>query len=76
MSELSKRTNEFFSDITQPELEKLLKTIILNPHLKKVLEMRYIDGKDINYIAYETGYSKGKIEADLRKIRKKISKLF
>lgn len=76
MSELSKRTNEFFSNITQPELDELLKTIILNPHLKQVLEMRYIDGKDINYIAYETGYSKSKIEADLRKIRKKISKLF
>ena len=76
MSELSKQTNKFFSDITQPELDELLKTIILNLHLKQVLEMRYIDGKDINYIAYATGYSKGKIEADLRKIRKKISKLF
>ena len=75
MSELSKKTNKFFSDITRPELNQLLETIILDTHLKKVVEMRYIEGKDINYIAYETGYSKGKIESDLRKIRKKISKI-
>ena len=76
MSELSKNTNKFFSDITKPELNDLLATIILDEHLERVLKMRYIENKDINYIAYTTGYSKGKIEADLRKIRKKISKLF
>lgn len=75
MSELSKQTNQFFSNITKPELNQLLETIILDPHLEKVLRMRYIENKDINYIAYITGYSKGKIEADLRKIRKKISKI-
>ena len=37
--------------------------------------MRYIEGKDIDYIAFKTGYSRGKIEADLRKIRRKIEPL-
>ena len=30
--------------------------------------------KDIEYIAYKTNYSRGKIEADLRLIRKKLNK--
>lgn len=75
MSELSKQVNKFFNDATKKEVEDLKDNILISEHQRKVLEMRYIEGKDINYIAYETGYSKGKIEADLRKIRKKISKL-
>lgn len=75
MSELSKQVNKFFNDATKKEVEHLKDNILISEHQRKVLEMRYIEGKDINYIAYETGYSKGKIEADLRKIRKKISKL-
>ena len=76
MSELSKQVNRLFAEMLEPELNQLLKTIMLDPHLEKVLRMRYIENREINYIAYATGFSKGKIEADLRKIRKKISKLY
>ena len=75
MSELSKQVNNFFNEATKSDVDKLKDNMIISDHLKQVLEMRYIQGKDINYIAYVTGYSKGKIEADLRKIRKKISKI-
>ena len=75
MSELSKEVNRFFNEATRKEVEELKDNILISEHLKTVLEMRYIEGKDINYIAYKTGYSKGKIEADLRKLRKKISKI-
>ena len=75
MSQLSKDVNSFFNEATRHEVEDLLANLIMDEHLRKVLQMRYIEGKDINFIAYTTGYSKGKIEADLRKIRKKISKI-
>lgn len=75
MSELSKKVNRYFNDMTKPELNILLETIMLDEHLHKVLIMRYVENKDIDFIAYKTGYSKGKIEADLRKIRRKIARL-
>lgn len=75
MSELSKKVNEFFNFTPKSEIEKVKNDMIISEHLMKVLEMRYIQGKDIDYIAYKTGYSRGKIEADLRKIRKKIERL-
>ena len=75
MSELSKRVNNFFNEATKSEVNKLKEELFITEHEMKVFKMRYIEGKDINFIAYETGYSKGKIESDLRKLRKKISKL-
>ena len=75
MSEISKKVNKYFECITKDELNKLLSNIMIDEHLKKVLLMKYIEKKDINYIAYITGYSRGKIEADLRKLRRKIGKL-
>ena len=75
MSELSRQVNKFFNEASKNEVENLIDNILMTDHLKRVFEMKYIEGKDINFIAYKTGYSKGKIEADLRKIRKKISKI-
>lgn len=75
MSELSKRINQFFNYTPKSDINKITEDLILNEHLQRVLEMRYIQGKDIDFIAFKTGYSRGKIESDLRKIRKKIEKL-
>ncbi len=75
MSELSKKVNQFFNFTPRSEIEKVKSNLVVSEHLMKVLEMRYMQGKDIDYIAYVTGYSRGKIEADLRKIRKKVEKL-
>lgn len=75
MSELSKRVNQFFNFTPKSEVNKIKDNIIISEHLKQVLEMRYIEGRDIEYIAYKTGYSRSKIEADLRKLRKKIEPL-
>ena len=75
MSELSRKVNEFFNFTPKSEINKVKDNMVISEHLMTVLEMRYIQGKDIDYIAYKTGYSRGKIEADLRKIRKKIEKL-
>ena len=75
MSELSKRVNQFFNFTPKSEVNKIKDNIIISEHLKQVLEMRYIEGRDREYIAYKTGYSRSKIEADLRKLRKKIERL-
>lgn len=75
MSELSKEVNKFFLTATKQDVDELLSKIYLSEHQKTVLLMRYIENKDIDYIAYKTGYSRGKIEADLRKIRSKFSKV-
>lgn len=75
MSDLSKKVNRFFNFTPKSEIEKVTNNIIISEHLKRVFEMRYIEGKDIDYIAYITGYSRGKIESDLRKLRKKIEPL-
>lgn len=75
MSELSKRVNEFFKLATKSEISKVKDEIYFSDHLQKVFQMFYIEKKDIDFIAYTTNYSKGKIEADLRLIRKKLSKL-
>lgn len=75
MSELSKRINEFFKYATRNEVRQIKDNIYISEHLNLVFEMFYIQKKDIDYIAYTTGYSRGKIEADLRLLRRKLSKL-
>jgi len=75
MSELSKRVNEFFKLATKSEITKVKDELYFSDHLQKVFQMFYIEKKDIDFIAYTTNYSKGKIEADLRLIRRKLSKL-
>lgn len=75
MSELSKRVNEFFKSATRAEVKQIKDNIYISEHLNEVFEMFYIQKKDINFIAYTTGYSRGKIEADLRLLRSKLNKL-
>ena len=75
MSELSKRINEFFRSATRKDVMQIKDNIYISEHLEKVFDMFYLQRKDIDYIAYSTGYSRGKIEADLRLLRSKISKL-
>lgn len=75
MSQLSKRINEFIKYATRNEIKEVKDKIYISEHLEKVFDMFYIQKLDIDYIAYKTGYSRGKIEADLRLLRSKINKL-
>lgn len=75
MSELSRRVNEFFRSATRNEVKQIKDELYISEHLNEVFEMFYLQRKDIEYIAYTTGYSRGKIEADLRLLRRKLSKL-
>ena len=75
MSELSKRINEFFKSASRSEVRQIKDNIYISEHLNTVFEMFYLQRKDIEFIAFKTGYSRGKIEADLRLLRKKLNKL-
>ena len=75
MSLLIKRINEFFKLATKNEVKQIKDNIYISEHLEKVFDMFYLQKKDINFIAYTTNCSKAKINADLRLIREKISKL-
>ena len=75
MSKISIEVNKYFSDATKNEIDSLLDQIVITEHQRKVFEMKYIERRDVDYIAYTTGYSKSKIENDLMKIRKKIYKV-
>lgn len=75
MSELSKRINQFFREATRQEVKVVKDNIYISEHLEQVFNMFYLEKKDIDFIAYKTGWSRGKIEADLRLIRSKISKI-
>ena len=75
MSELSKKINSFYKTATKSEISKINNEINFSEHLYLVYTMFYIQHKDIDFISYSTGYSRGKIEADLRLIRKQLNKL-
>lgn len=75
MSELSRRINEFIRLATRADIKQIKDNIYISEHLEKVFDMFYLQKKDIDFIAYSTGWSRGKIEADLRLLRSKISKL-
>ena len=75
MSELSRKINQLLKFATRDEIKQIKDKIYISEHLEDVFDMFYIKKYDINFIAYTTGYSRGKIEADLRLLRSKISKL-
>lgn len=75
MSEITKRINEFFKLATRSEVKEIKDKIYISEHLEQVFDMFYLQRKDIEFIAYTTHCSKAKINADLKLIRQKISKL-
>ena len=75
MSELSKKVNRLLKDATKAEVKEIKDKIYISEHLEEVFDMFYLQKLEINFIAYKLGYSKGKIEADLRLLRSKLSKL-
>lgn len=75
MSEISKSINQFFKFATKPEINEVDNKLNFTDHLYKVYKLYYIERKDINYIKDVTNCSRGKIEADLRLIRKQLWKI-
>lgn len=75
MSELSKRVNEFFKSASRKDVEKVKEQIYISSYLLGVMDMFYKEHLSIDEIAFRTGYSRGKIESDLRLIRSKLKRI-
>ncbi len=75
MSEISRAINQFFKEATKPEISEVENKVNFTDHLYLVYKLYYIEHKDINYIKDVTNCSRGKIEADLRLIRKQLWKI-
>lgn len=74
MSKQSKGINSFFSLADRNEINDVLSRIILTERQHTIFEMKYIKGKDINFIADTIGLSSYAVDKELRKIRAKIAK--
>lgn len=74
MSKQSKGINSFFSLADRNEVNDVLSRIILTERQHTIFEMKYIKGKDINFIADTIGLSSYAVDKELRKIRAKIAK--
>lgn len=74
MSKQSKGINSFFSLADRNEVDNVLSRIILTERQYTIFEMKYIKGKDINFIADTVGLSSYAVDKELRKIRAKIAK--
>lgn len=74
MSKQSNGINSFFSLADRNEVDNVLSRIILTERQHTIFEMKYIKGKDINFIADTIGLSSYAVDKELRKIRAKIAK--
>ncbi len=74
MSKQSKGINSFFILADREEVNDVLSRIILTERQHTIFEMKYINGKDINFIADTIGLSSYSVDKELRKIRAKIAK--
>jgi len=74
MSNLVKLINEFFKLADRAEINQLLDSVVLTDRQKKIFEMRYLRGNDINFIADTLGYCPRVINKELRLVRNKIAK--
>lgn len=76
MSELTKKINNFIKYATRTEINEIKDELCLDEHLEQVFNLFYIKRKSIDFIAFETGYSKAKINSDLAVLRRKMAKLY
>ena len=75
MSEQSKAINLFFSLADRNEVDQLLSKIILTDRQYMIFEMKYLKGKDINFIADTLGCCSRVVQKELKHIRTKLAKL-
>ena len=74
MSELTKEINAFFRLAGKGDVDDLLSDIILTERQLVIFDMRYIKGKEINFIADTVGLSPYSVDKELKRIRDKIAK--
>jgi len=74
MSQESRDINEYFKTALKNEADDLLEKLNLTELQEKIFKMRYIQRKDITFIADELGWSYPKINKELVAIRRKLAR--
>lgn len=68
-----RKVNGWFRSATRADVEELMSRIILSERQRRVMEMFYIRGMDIGYIADTLCVSRSVVSVELRAIRDRIA---
>lgn len=74
MSNLTKEINSFFRLAGKDDVDLILSKMILTDRQMVIFDMRYIKGKDINFIADTIGCCSRVVQKELKTIRTKLAK--
>lgn len=75
MSQIIRKINNFFNNAISSDIEKINKNIILSERQEIIFKMKYLQKKDINFIADSLNVCSMVVNNELKIIRKKIARI-
>lgn len=75
MSQTIRKINNFFNNAISSDIEKINKNIILSERQEIIFKMKYLQKKDINFIADSLNVCSMVVNNELKIIRKKIVRI-
>lgn len=75
MSQTIRKINNFFKNAISSDIEKINKNIILSERQEIIFKMKYLQKKDINFIADSLNVCSMVVNNELKIIRKKIARI-
>lgn len=75
MSQTIRKINNFFKNAISSDIEKINKNIILSERQEIIFKMKYLQKKDINFIADSLNVCPMVVNNELKIIRKKIVRI-
>lgn len=75
MSQTIRKINNFFNNAISSDIEKINKNIILSERQEFIFKTKYLQKKDINFIADSLNVCPMVVNNELKIIRKKIARI-
>lgn len=75
MSQIIRKINNFFNNAISSDIEKINKNIVLSERQEIIFRMKYLQKKDINFIADSLNVCPMVVNNELKIIRKKIARI-
>lgn len=75
MSQTIRKINNFFNNAISSDIEKINKNIVLSERQEIIFRMKYLQKKDINFIADSLNVCPMVVNNELKIIRKKIVRI-
>lgn len=72
---MSKKVNRFFNTAIRRDIERVSDELMISEEQAQIFRFRYIQHKDIGYIADTMGYSPSKIKQELARLRQMLDKI-